>query len=94
MADPCGATEPRVVLAHCGVSRAQAWDETTPIFVDNVLYVSTPFGGVRAVDSDTGSERWAFDSELDLSGKYGDFTNRGVSTWLDPAAPPGATCGR
>ena len=46
------------------------------------------------MDGDTGCEQCAFDSELDLSGDYGDFTNRGVSTWLDPPAPPGATCGR
>jgi len=63
---------------------AMARDETTPLFVDNVLYASTPFGGVRALDGDTGAELWSFDSELDLSGDYGDFTNRGVSTWVDP----------
>jgi quinoprotein glucose dehydrogenase len=77
-----------------GVDRAQARDETTPIFVDGLLYVSTPFGGVRAIDGGTGRERWAFDAELDLAGDYGDFTNRGVSTWLDPAAAASATCRR
>jgi glucose dehydrogenase len=66
---------------------AMARDETTPLFVDNVLYASTPFGGVRAIDGDTGAELWSFDSELDLSGGYGDFTNRGVSTWVDPSRP-------
>jgi len=69
-------------------------DETTPLFVDGLLYVSTPFGGVRALDPETGSERWSFDSELDLSGDYGDFTNRGVSTWVDPERPSGAPCHR
>jgi quinoprotein glucose dehydrogenase len=77
-----------------GVGPAQARDETTPIFVDGVLYISTPFGGVRAIDGATGRERWAFDPELDLAGDYGDFTNRGVSTWLDPSAAAGATCRR
>jgi quinoprotein glucose dehydrogenase len=77
-----------------GVGRAQARDETTPIFVDGVLYVSTPFGGVRAIDGVTGRERWSFDAELDLAGDYGDFTNRGVSTWLDPALAPPAPCRR
>lgn len=69
-------------------------DETTPLFVDGLLYVSTPFGGVRALDPETGSERWSFDPELDPSGDYGDFTNRGVSTWVDPQRPPGAACHR
>ena len=69
-------------------------DETTPIFVDRLLFVSTPFGGVRAIDGETGRERWAFDAALDLSGDYGDFTNRGVSTWLDPSAAKDAACRR
>jgi len=69
-------------------------DETTPLFVDGLLYVSTPFGGVRALDPETGSERWSFDSELDPSGDYGDFTNRGVSMWVDPERRTGAPCHR
>jgi quinoprotein glucose dehydrogenase len=73
---------------------AMARDETTPLFVDNMLFVSTPFGGVRAIDGDTGAELWSFDSELDLSGDYGDFTNRGVSTWVDPSRPAGTACHR
>jgi quinoprotein glucose dehydrogenase len=77
-----------------GVGRAQARDETTPLFVDGLLFISTPFGGVRAVEGATGRERWAFDAELDLAGDYGDFTNRGVSTWLDPSAATQAPCRR
>jgi quinoprotein glucose dehydrogenase len=77
-----------------GVGRTQARDETTPIFVDGLLFISTPFGGVRAVDPATGRERWAFDAELDLAGDYGDFTNRGVSTWLDPSATAASSCRR
>jgi quinoprotein glucose dehydrogenase len=76
------------------IGDAMARDETTPLFVDNVLYASTPFGGVRALDGDTGAELWSFDSELDLSGDYGDFTNRGVSTWVDASRPVGAACHR
>src|SRR5919197_4091946 len=60
-----------------------ARDETTPIYVDGLLYASTPFGGVRALDPETGAERWSFDPELDLSAGYGDPANRGVSTWVD-----------
>jgi quinoprotein glucose dehydrogenase len=69
-------------------------DETTPLYVDNALYVSTPFGGVRALDPDTGAELWSFDSELDLSGDYGDPTNRGVSAWLDLTRAVGTACRR
>ncbi len=73
---------------------AAARDETTPIFVDGLLYASTPFGGVRALDPESGREVWAFDPEIDLSGDYGDFTNRGVSTWSDPSTPITAVCHR
>jgi len=76
------------------LGEAMARDETTPLFVDNVVYAWTPFGGVRAIDGDTGAEVWSFDSELDLSGNYGDFTNRGVSTWVDPTRPTRAACHR
>src|SRR5256885_14268965 len=76
------------------VGEAMARDETTPLFVDSVLYVSTPFGGVRALDGDTGTERWSFDSQLDLSSGYGDLTNRGVSTWLGPSSAISAGCRR
>ena len=76
------------------VGDAMARDETTPLFVDGTLFVSTPFGGVRALDPETGRERWSFDSQLDLSASYGDFTNRGVSTWVDPARRANDPCKR
>jgi quinoprotein glucose dehydrogenase len=72
----------------------RARDETTPLYADGVLYASTPFGGVRALDAETGRELWAFDSELRLDGDYGDFTNRGVASWVDPGSPADAPCHR
>src|SRR4051812_35607419 len=77
-----------------GRGGASVRDETTPLFVDGVLYASTPFGGVRALDPATGAELWSFDSELDLSGGYGDPANRGVSTWLDSRRAAGEACHR
>lgn len=76
------------------VGADMARDETTPLFVDGTLFVSTPFGGVRALDPETGRERWSFDSQIDLSAGYGDFTNRGVSTWVDPARRAADPCKR
>ena len=67
-----------------GVGEAAARSESTPLFVDGALFVTSPFGRVIALDPDTGIERWNYDPRADLSGEYGDFTNRGVSTWLDP----------
>jgi quinoprotein glucose dehydrogenase len=66
--------------------------EVTPIFVAGTLYVSTPIGRVIALDPSSGVERWMFDPEIDRTVDYGDFTNRGVAVWLDPAAAPDSAC--
>lgn len=68
--------------------------EVTPILVDGTLYISTPLGRVMALDPATGRERWRFDAEVNINAGYGDFTSRGVSTWLDATAAPQATCRR
>lgn len=68
--------------------------EVTPLVVDGTMYISTPLGRVIALDPSSGRERWRFDPGVDPQGSYGDFTNRGVSTWLDPRAPRGARCHR
>jgi quinoprotein glucose dehydrogenase len=68
--------------------------EATPLMVDGTLYLSTPFGQVIALDPATGAARWTFDAHVDRGGDWGDFANRGVSTWLDPRAKPGAACRR
>lgn len=66
--------------------------EATPIVVGGVMYLSTPLGRVIALDPASGAERWTFDPGIDRSMGYCDFTNRGVSTWLDSAAAAGAPC--
>ncbi len=68
--------------------------EATPIVVGGSLYVSTPLGRVFALDPATGAERWRFDAKVDPELEFGDFTNRGVSSWLDRLAGPGAACRR
>ena len=66
-----------------GVGDGAARFETTPLFVDGTLYLTTPFGRVIALDPDTGRERWNYDPRATIA-DYGDFANRGVSTWVDP----------
>lgn len=68
--------------------------EATPLVVDGVMYLSTPFARAIALDPATGRELWTYDGRSDHGGNWGDFANRGVSTWLDPAAPAGARCRR
>src|SRR3977135_4333459 len=61
--------------------------EATPLVVDGTMYLGTPLGRVIALDPATGRERWVFDPKIKRDVSYGDFASRGVSTWLDPAAP-------
>ncbi len=69
--------------------------ETTPLMVDNTLYVSTPANRVLALDPATGIERWTYDPGVDLEQSYSeDLISRGVSTWLDVAAEDGDACRR
>ncbi len=68
--------------------------EATPLMVDGLLYLSTPFGRVIALHPGTGEARWRFDAEVDVEAGYGDFTSRGVSYWVDSTAAPGSRCAR
>ncbi len=58
--------------------------EATPLMIDGTFYLTTPFSRVIALDPATGTERWAFDPQIDLTRGYSEVTSRGVSTW--PAA--------
>jgi len=65
--------------------------ETTPILVDNTLYLTTPFNRVIALDPEKGTQRWAYDPKTELTWNYGDgLINRGVATWAEPARPSDA----
>ena len=58
--------------------------EATPIVVDGVMYVSTAWSKVKALDAATGKLLWAYDPKVD--GSWGpkaccDVVNRGVAVW-------------
>jgi quinoprotein glucose dehydrogenase len=75
-------------------TRQPAKFEATPLMVDGTLYLSTPLGRVIALDPETGKPRWTYDAKVDGSRGWGDFANRGVSTWLDPRGAANAPCKR
>lgn len=58
--------------------------EATPLYIDNTLFLGTPLGRVIALDPLTGKERWSYDPHIDKDAGYGDYANRGVSTWKSP----------
>lgn len=68
--------------------------QATPLVVDGTMFVGTPLGRVVALDPATGRERWVFDPRIARDVRYGDFANRGVSTWLDEHAAADAPCRR
>ncbi|MEZ5560546.1 MAG: PQQ-dependent dehydrogenase, methanol/ethanol family [Pseudomonadales bacterium] len=56
--------------------------EATPIVVDGVIYVTTPWSKVIAVDARTGAELWRYDPEVPRQTGYWaccDAVNRGVA---------------
>ncbi len=57
------------------------WFETTPLYIDGTLYATTPLGQVFALDPLQGTVRWSFNAKVDRDAGYGDFANRGVSSW-------------
>ncbi len=83
--------EPLEHLPHSGKPPSF---EATPIVVDDVMYFGTPYGHAFALDAATGAKKWSYDAHIDQNGNYGDFANRGVSTWLDPNAGASAPCRR
>ncbi len=58
--------------------------EATPLYIDGTLYLSTPLGRVIALDPVTGKARWTYDPHVDRDKGYGDYSNRGVSSWKSP----------
>lgn len=66
--------------------------ETTPLFADGRLYLTTPFNRVIALDPTTGRQLWAFDPKIEKAAPYGDgLINRGLAAWRDPK-PQGKSC--
>ena len=57
--------------------------EATPLVVDGVMYVTTPFSRVIALDPETGKELWSFDPRIDRSEGSNLFINRGAAYWSD-----------
>ncbi len=55
--------------------------ETTPLVVDGIMYVSTSFHRLLALDPETGRVLWQFDPRFDRSTRVMLFQSRGVAFW-------------
>src|SRR5947209_16004474 len=63
--------------------------EVTPLMIDNVLYLSTPYNRVVALNADTGAEIWAVDPKAYEDGQPPNgtgFVHRGIAAWRDSAS--------
>jgi quinoprotein glucose dehydrogenase len=59
---------------------------STPLMIDGVVYVSTNYNRVAALDAVTGAVKWIFDPrayELGMPLLGGGFRHRGVAAWRD-----------
>ena len=60
--------------------------ESTPLMIDGVLYVTTPYNSVAAVDAESGKELWRFDGEAYTLGQLlssSGWKLRGTAFWRD-----------
>jgi len=75
--------------------RSKSKFEATPILFHGLLYLSTPFGRIIALDPSSGVQRWIYDPEINLKRHYSEgLVSRGVSAWEDSTAVEGAPCKR
>jgi quinoprotein glucose dehydrogenase len=60
--------------------------EATPLMIDGVLYVTTPYNSIAALDAETGKELWRFDGEAYKLGQVlsgSGWKLRGTGFWRD-----------
>jgi quinoprotein glucose dehydrogenase len=81
-----GALEQRTRLIE------KAAFETTPILVENQLFLTTPYNHVIALNPVTGAKLWEYDAHVDLAQNYSEVSSRGVSAWADRKAKPNQPC--
>ena len=57
--------------------------EATPLVINGVLYVTTPFCRLIALDAESGQKLWDFDPQIDRTMRINLFVSRGVTYWSD-----------
>jgi quinoprotein glucose dehydrogenase len=60
--------------------------EATPLMIDGVLYVTTPYNSIAAIDAESGKELWRFDGEGYKLGQVlsgSGWKLRGTAFWRD-----------
>ncbi len=63
--------------------------ENTPVMIDGVLYVTTPYNKVVALDPESGNEIWSYDPKTYIDGQPPNgtgYVHRGIALWRDGSA--------
>jgi quinoprotein glucose dehydrogenase len=71
--------------------------QNTPLVIDNVMYLSTPYNQVAALDATSGKELWRYDPKAYEDGQPPNgqgFAHRGVAVWKDPSTSLGGSGGQ
>jgi quinohemoprotein ethanol dehydrogenase len=71
-------------LAWYGDIDTERGQESTPVVVDGVMYITTAWSKVKAYDAETGKKLWEYDPKVDpANGAVAccDVVNRGVAAW-------------
>jgi membrane-bound PQQ-dependent dehydrogenase (glucose/quinate/shikimate family) len=65
--------------------RVRSGFETTPLFLDGRLFLTSSFNRIIALDPATGRQLWSYDPRTNARLPYGDgLTSRGLAAWQDP----------
>ena len=81
-----GALQPSTDLIH------KAAFESTPILVEDKLFLTTPYNHVIALNPQNGGRLWEYDPHVDLTQDYSEVSSRGVSAWHDNQRQAGQPC--
>src|SRR5579862_1340680 len=63
--------------------------EDTPLVIDNVMYVTTPYNKIVALNPETGAENWSYDPKSYVDGQPPNgtgYVHRGIAVWRDSRA--------
>ena len=66
--------------------------EATPILINGVLFLSTPYNHVIALNAQSGFKLWEYDPQVNLQRNYSEVASRGVSAWRDRKARSQQPC--
>lgn len=68
---------------HGDLNEQRNVNECTPLVVDGVMYLITPFSNAAAIDAATGREIWRYDGGVKIGALGGPLAARGVAYWED-----------